>query len=62
MEDQLYIIGSDIELMVGPYMVAPWTNTFRVSTLFQTDIESHATKFLFSWSLPFFIKETERQK
>lgn len=60
MEDQLYIIGSDIELMVGLHMVAHLTNTYlEPGTLFQTDTENHAmNKVPIFMELTFFIMET----
>lgn len=55
MEDQLYIIGSDIELMVGPYMVAHLTNTsLELAHYFGQRLKIVLrTKFLFSSSLYF---------
>ena len=54
MEDQLYIIGSDIELMVGLHVFAHLTN---ISS--QPDTENHATNdVLVFMSIIFFIKET----
>ena len=54
MEDQLYIIGSDIELMVGPYMFAYLTSiSLEPGTLSQTNTENHATN-----KVPIFINLT----